>query len=247
MSKIFIVFSAVTFIFQTQSFAAKKFEIHGGQAGASRFEAQKSELEKVCGCELSITTSTADLAMGALDRGIASAALIGASLEATIQKASEKMKKQLDIKDYESVSMGSDPVYLYLHPDNPSTKLTDEQIKDIMTGKIANWESINGMKEPVSVLVSTTYRGSHLAIVDTYLSGDPIKAHTFEATTSPGFLNRLKLTKGAVGIAAVIVGANDFKPRSLLTKAKISVAMVAKKPIAPEMQKLMDYYKKKNL
>lgn len=76
----------------------------------------------------------ADVRQGKADIGMASHAL---------------MDKEGDLYGF---PIARDGICLILHRDNPVRTLSDRQVVDIYTGKIANWKKVGGRDAPVTVL-----------------------------------------------------------------------------------------------
>lgn len=90
-----------------------------------------------------------------------------------------------DEKDLQAFTIAYDGVCIILHKSNPVSKLTSEQVKDIYTGKIANWKLLGGKDAPITVVNKAEGR-----------------------STLELFLNYFKLKNSEIK-AAVIVGDNE--------------------------------------
>lgn len=55
-------------------------------------------------------------------------------------------------KDLKAFSIARDGVGITLHKDNPVQTLSDRQVVDIYTGKIANWKQVGGKDAPITVI-----------------------------------------------------------------------------------------------
>ena len=60
-----------------------------------------------------------------------------------------------------------------LHKDNPINSLTQEQIRDIFSGKIKNWRELGGLDEEIVPVYRNWDSGSHTAIID-FMGGVPL-------------------------------------------------------------------------
>jgi hypothetical protein len=240
--KIFFTISLTAFLFSQLSFALNTIELNGGKVPVLMFQKTKQKLEKICECSLVIKHTSADIAMVALDAGFIAGALVGIPLEVLTKKASEKNNKPMQASQFEQVSIGQHPVLILLHPKNPSKDLSAEKIKEILEGKFKSWGPVNGMDEPLDILVNTTTQGSNNTVSKAYLDGKDPQAHVIETTSNDGFLNRFRITKGAFAIAPDPIDLPGFKPHVIETKAMIPLIMVAKKPLSPEIRRLFDAF-----
>lgn len=62
--------------------------------------------------------------------------------------------------DLHGIPIARDGVGIIVHRDNPVTSLSDRQLVDIYTGKIANWRQVGGRDATILVLAGPPERGS---------------------------------------------------------------------------------------
>lgn len=63
-----------------------------------------------------------------------------------------------------------DGLLMIVHPDNPVTALTSEQVSGILAGEIANWSEVGGTDAPINVYSRNTDSGTYGTIEDTFLT-----------------------------------------------------------------------------
>lgn len=80
--------------------------------------------------------------------------------------------------DLYSMPIARDGVAVIVHKDNPVASLSDSQLLDLYTGKIANWRQLGGRDAPVLVLQASQEGGSS-ELISHYLRlpFEQIKAH----------------------------------------------------------------------
>lgn len=80
-------------------------------------------------------------------------------------------------RDLYGISIARDGVAVIVHKDNPVTSLSDRQLLDIYSGKIANWRQVGGRDAPMQVLAAPLEGGSS-ELISQYLRipYDQIKA-----------------------------------------------------------------------
>ncbi len=59
-----------------------------------------------------------------------------------------------------------DAIAIVVHPANPVDKLTLQQISDIYTGKIKNWQEVGGENRPIVLLSRETNSGTHVYFLE---------------------------------------------------------------------------------
>ena len=72
-------------------------------------------------------------------------------------------------------------VSIYLHPRNPVTALTLEQITAVFSGRIVNWKEVGGADAPIHVYSFSNDTGRHYFMIDTVLNKQPFAKGTLYA------------------------------------------------------------------
>lgn len=120
--------------------------------------------------EYQIINPTVQLSVTGGGSGTGIAALINGTVD--IANASRKMK---DVEKDTALSNGSDPVEFVVARDaiaiivnleNPVDNLTLQQISDIYSGKINNWQEVGGEDRPIVRLSRETNSGTHVYFLE---------------------------------------------------------------------------------
>ena len=98
--------------------------------------------------------------------GVGIAALIDGTTD--ICQASRKIKdSEVDqshdkgVNPYE-IQVATDALSVVVHPDNPVSELTIEQLSDIYTNKVTNWQEVGGNNAPIVAIARDTNSGTHV-------------------------------------------------------------------------------------
>ena len=93
--------------------------------------------------------------------GTGIAALIGGTcdLAAASRTMTPKEQAQAAAKEWK---VGLDGLVVVVHPSNPVKRLTLQQLADLFTGKIRNWQDIGGTNRPVVILSREVNSGTHV-------------------------------------------------------------------------------------
>lgn len=70
--------------------------------------------------------------------------------------------------------IGSEDLQVIINPDNPIDSLTAEQVRDLFTGQVLNWQEINGSNAPVQVWVFSFGEDIQQIFTQTALGGSPV-------------------------------------------------------------------------
>ena len=141
--------------------------------------------------------------------GTGIAALINGTVD--IVNASRQIKQEeLDsarangIEPVEFV-IARDAIAVIVHPDNPVSQLTLQQISDMYSGKINNWAEVGGEDRPIVRLSRETNSGTHFYFLETVLRlGDKDSDVLFSMDTlllpsSEGIINEVRQNPNAIG------------------------------------------------
>ncbi len=141
--------------------------------------------------------------------GTGIAAMINGTVD--LANASRAMK---DSEIAQAQANGFDPVEhvvaidalaVIVHPDNPVSELTIQQLADIYTGRITNWQGVGGLDEPIVLLSRETNSGTHVYFLEEVLrQGDEENRDIFAPQTllmpsSVGITSELRRNPNAIG------------------------------------------------
>ena len=153
--------------------------------------------------------------------GTGLAALINGTVD--IANASRRIK---DEETQEALGNGIDPVEFIIardaiavivHPDNPVSQLTLQQISDIYSGKIDNWSEVGGEDRPIVRLSRETNSGTHVYFLETVLRlGDKTDTTLFSMDTlllpsSEGIINEVRQNPNCIGYDGLGYVPDDLK------------------------------------
>ena len=126
----------------------------------------------------------------------------GAGIAAIINKTTDICQSSRPIKQSEidqgkangvnirEIRIATDAIAVIVHPSNPLSSLTIEQLSGIYTGAITNWSQVGGNNAPIVALSRDTNSGTHVyfkeAIVQ--MDGLPTKDTSLEYGCSVQFL-----------------------------------------------------------
>lgn len=75
-----------------------------------------------------------------------------------------------DLSSFEQEhSIAVDGLLMVVHPDNPVDALTEQQISDLLAGRITNWAEVGGQDQPVTVYSRNSNSGTYATIAERFL------------------------------------------------------------------------------
>lgn len=199
----------------------------------------KEPFEKSTGIKLNLIESGPKVAMQDLLKGEIDVAGVGLGMKEYM----DMLKKEgvtVDESKLKGYVVGKTRAVALLHKDNPITKLTKEQLKDIFSGKISNWKDVGGKDLPIVVVIGKLIPGQVSLFTNKALDGIKILSNAKEATTAPNVKEIVASTPGAIGIAVPAVADSSVKiPEQ--PEATSDITLVTKGDASPAIQKLIDF------
>ncbi len=110
-----------------------------------------------------------------------------------------------------------DAIAVIVHPENPVRELTLQQISDIYSGKIDNWQEVGGEDRPIVRLSRETNSGTHVYFLETVLRlGNKENKTLFSMDTlllpsSEGIINEVRQNPNAIGYDGLGYVPEDLK------------------------------------
>lgn len=168
-----------------------------------------------------------DIAVTGGGSGTGIAALINGTVD--IANASRPMKEN-EIEDARANGIepvehvvAIDALAVILHPDNPVNELAIEQLSDIFTGRITNWQEVGGKDAPIIVVSRETNSGTHVYFLEEVVrrgekeNSDIFAPQTLLMPSSVGITSEIRRNPNAIGYDGL--GYVDPKHEKILAVA----------------------------
>lgn len=161
--------------------------------------------------------------------GTGMAALINKTVD--IANASRKIKQEeIDEAQTNEVNpvehiIARDAIAVIVHPENPVRELTLQQISDIYSGKINNWQEVGGDNRPIVRLSRETNSGTHVYFLETVLRlGNTEDKTLFSMDTlllpsSEGIILEVRQNPNAIGYDGLGYVPDDLKMIAIAEEA----------------------------
>jgi len=118
-----------------------------------------------------------------------------------------------------------DAIAVIVNPENPVSQLTLQQISDIYSGKIDNWQEVGGEDRPIVRLSRETNSGTHVYFLETVLRlGDKENKTFFSSNTlllpsSEGIIAEVRQNPNAIGYDGLGYVPDDLKMIAIAKEA----------------------------
>lgn len=226
---------------------AEEVRLHGSTTVQKRvMEPGKEALKKATGVDVVLVgngtgNGLEDLVKGKCDASMASEELADAVAS---MKAATGVEAPADLKGH---VITSDVIKVIVHPSNPVAKLSKEQLKGLMTGKIANWKDVGGPDMPVIVITSHSGSATRKVFQKVIMDGEKYVDGAIEAeTTRKEIDNIVQFPEGigAVSLGFVNLPGNKEKVKVVETQ-EISrpLMLITKGEPGAGVGKVLDFFK----
>lgn len=150
--------------------------------------------------------------------GVGIAALIDGNCDiANSSRAmkSEEVKKAKDkgVNPVEHI-IAKDAIAIVVHPSNPVSALTVEQVRDIYSGKISNWKELGGKDRKIVVVSRDSASGTYEAFHELVLRGEKLRSDALLLASNQAVAQTVAQTEDAIGY----VGLGYLSPRVKVLK-----------------------------
>lgn len=189
--------------------------VHGGEmvlAGSSTVAQEivapiAEPFKNATGTTLAIQVVGSGDGMLALLQGKARAAMVSESLEdvlfAARQLAGGKGMEIAVPPDLAMTQLGRGRLVVIVHRDNPLVALNRPQIKDIFTGKVANWKDLGGGGQPIVPIVGKAGSGIRSAIQRKVMDDEDYVKGIRETRLDSEIIPMVAKNKGAIAVVSL--------------------------------------------
>jgi len=122
--------------------------------------------------------------------------------------------------------LGHDGVVAIVNPENPVSRLTVEQLRQVYLGHIQNWTSLHGRNEPLAIYLPPDPTDEARVVSAVILHGEPIGSAVIRLPTSADIVravaaangrNRIGMVAFSTAVPAKVVALQPFPPPSMLS------------------------------
>jgi phosphate transport system substrate-binding protein len=112
----------------------------------------------------------------------------------------EEIKKAVDKGIFPTATaIAMDGVCIIVHPSNPVAGLTTQQVHDIFTGKITNWNELGGPDLKIVPITRDSSSGTYEVFNEKVMHKDKMAGSVETVNANPQAQARVKTTAGAIG------------------------------------------------
>jgi phosphate transport system substrate-binding protein len=200
----------------------------------------KAAIEKTAGVDLTILPSSTSRGLTDLAQGRADIAMLAEPLETAADSVNQKQPGAVKTEELVGKHVGNAYVEFIIHPSNPVTKLSKEQLAGLFSGKIKNWSEVGGANQPV-LLIGEPTSSPHKMIKDALATSYPADMRTVQNTNQTAVI-----VAQAPGALSYITTAHDLPERSKLkvvdseVKLPLALYLAFRKDAPDQVKKVVD-------
>ncbi len=106
--------------------------------------------------------------------------------------------KEADLS-YVHKPIAYDAICFVVNPKNPITKLKTEQLREILAGRIKNWEQVGGKNQPIQLFLMSRNDGQREFLKDSLLRADDFPSDAYPCSTATQMKDFVLKFEGALG------------------------------------------------
>ncbi len=163
-------------------------------------------MKKYPGSSIMVTGGGSGVGLAALQNGTTDIAQSSRKM-----KLDEKMKMQDAGKSFKEVIIANDALAVIVHPSNPVSQLTREQIESIYTGKILNWKEVGGEDVKIVVYSRETSSGTYEFFKEHVMNKKNFAQTVMLMPATGAIVQSVSQTKGAIGYVGLAYLETDVK------------------------------------
>ncbi|MGE5546999.1 MAG: substrate-binding domain-containing protein [Solirubrobacterales bacterium] len=222
-----VVVALATMVAAAPSFAGE-LRVTGAAAVANTIVVpNKAAIEKDTGLTLAVTVNGDGNGLKDLVAGKSDIMMVAAPLKTTEAVINKAAPGSVSADGLQMTQIGAVSIKFVVNPANPVKTLSDAQLKDILTGKIANWKEVGGADLPIMVIAEAPGFGTRSNVEASFLGTEvtdkarivqalvQVTQVVAQAPNAIGYGNAASISGGGV---AVLPGAEVKQPLGFATK-----------------------------
>jgi phosphate transport system substrate-binding protein len=102
-----------------------------------------------------------------------------------------------------STLIGIDAIAIIVHPDNPISSSSEEEVRDILEGKIKNWKTVGGVDAKINVLSRTEGSTTKSSVEDILMKGGLVTPFATEFENARLMVKAIEADEHSIGFISL--------------------------------------------
>jgi phosphate transport system substrate-binding protein len=135
---------------------------------------------------------------------------------ADIGMSSRELKPE-EADQLDELVIARDALAVVVHPSNPLTNLSLEQVQAIFTGKITRWDELGGPSQPIVLVVREAGSGTFGAFEELVMKGQPVTTSALRQGSNGAIRQLVSLDANTVGYISLGIVDQSVKALAIDT------------------------------
>lgn len=176
--------------------------IHGSATLAKLFVfPHQQHLESAAGKQIHVVANGSATGLIDLVNGDAEVAMVSGPVSDIRQSLEREMPGALRDAQLTEYPVGATTTTFIVHPSNPIRSMTEDQMRDVLTGRSTNWKALGGLDQPIVVFVTKPGDGARSVVEMTFLNGEDITPSARRIGALPQIVQIVSQLPNGIGIS----------------------------------------------
>ena len=157
-----------------------------------------------------------DISVSGGGRGVGFTALIDNNTDIAMASRSIKMEEKMKLMDskrqYKEVMIAKDALAVIVNPGNAVSQLSRQQLEDIFTAKVTNWNEVGGADMKIIVYTRESSSGTYDFFKEHVMAKKNYAANALAKPATGDIVQSVSQTKGAIGYIGLAYMNKSIKP-----------------------------------
>ena len=133
---------------------AETVRLHGSISMAKTIEAKKAAIEAASGAKLVAVGNGAGRGLADLSSGQAEIALLSGPFKGVTDAMNREKAGSVNFEQLKDIPLFTSKLGFFTHPSAGVKSLTENQLRDVLTGKVTNWKEVGGADVSIKVVMA---------------------------------------------------------------------------------------------
>jgi ABC-type phosphate transport system substrate-binding protein len=176
--------------------------LHGSATLAKLLEfPHKQHLEAAVGKQIHVVANGSATGLIDLVNGRAEVAMVSAPVSDIRQSLELETPGALGDTRFTEYRVGTTTASFIIHPSNPVRSISEDRMRDVLTGKITNWKSLGGHDQPIVLLVTKPGDGARSLIEMQLLKGQKLTPSARKIAALPQVVQIISQLPNGIGLS----------------------------------------------
>jgi phosphate transport system substrate-binding protein len=136
-----------------------------------------------------------------LVNGDAEVAMVSGPVSDIRQSIDREKPGALGDNQFTEYRVGTTTASFIVHPSNPVQSLSEDQMRDVLTGKITNWKTLGGLDQPIVLLVTKPGDGARSLVEIQFLRGQELTPAARKIAALPQVVQIISQLPNGIGLS----------------------------------------------